>query len=99
MIKVQIGDDEKYLQNLHEGWVNQQINRGRRGDEPVCVRVTINEPPIDMVLSTPGCPSGPGGSRALNTREREVFELWGKHKLNSSDFGGGNLLAFLRRVS
>lgn len=99
MIKVRVGDDEKYLQDLNEGWVNKQLNRGRRGNEPVCVQVTISEPPVDMVLSTPGCPSGPGGSRALRTREREILELWGKHKLNNPDFAGGNLLAFLIKVS
>lgn len=98
MIKVRIGDVEKNLQDVRESWINEQLNRRRRDHESICVQVTINKPPLNMVLSTPAC-SGPGGSRAPNDRERGIFELWEKHKLNDLNFTGGNLIAFLRQIS
>jgi hypothetical protein len=97
MIKVQIGNTEKELRDVRESWINEQLTRRRRDEEPICVQVTIDKPPLNMVLSTPGC-SGPGGGRAANARERRIFDLWGKFKLNSSDFTGGNLIAFLKQI-
>ncbi len=98
MIKVRIGDVEKDSQDVNEGWISQQLNRQRRNHQPVCVQVTIDEPPLDMVLSTPGCSSA-GGSRAPNDQERRIFDLWAKRRLNEPDFTGGNLIAFLRQIS
>ena len=98
MIKVRIGDVERNLQDARESWINEQLNRRRREDESVCVQVTIDKPPLNMVLSTLNCPST-GGSRAPNDRERRVFELWERYKLNDSNYTGGNLIAFLRQIS
>ena len=98
MIKVRIGDTEKELGEVRESWINQQLSRRRRDGGAVCVQVTIHKPPLNMVLSTPGCSPGIGGGRAPNAREQRIFELWEKLRLNSSDFKGGNLIAFLRQI-
>jgi hypothetical protein len=97
MIKVRIGNTEKELRDVRESWINEQLSRRRRDEESLCVQVTIDKPPLNMVLSTPGC-SGSGGGRAPNARERRIFDLWEKFKLNGSDFKGGNLIAFLKQI-
>jgi hypothetical protein len=97
MIKVRIGNTEKELGDVSESWINEQLSRRRRDGESICVQVTIHKPPLNMVLSTPGC-SGTGGGRAPNAREQRIFELWEKLKLNSSDFIGGHLIAFLKQI-
>ncbi len=98
MIKVQIGNTEKELKDVRESWINEQLHRRRKDNGSVCVQVAIDKPPLNMVLSTPGCPSI-GGGRAPNAREQRIFDLWEIHKLNSSDFTGGNLIAFLKQIS
>lgn len=98
MITVRIGNTEKELREVRESWINEQLNRRRRDSGSTCVQVTIDKPPLNMVLAAPGC-STTGGGRAPNDRERRIFELWEKHKLRSSDFTGGNLIAFLRQIS
>jgi hypothetical protein len=98
MIKVRIGSTEQELKDVRESWINEQLDRRRRDNGSVCVQVTITKPLLNMVLSTPGC-SGPSGGRAPNAREQRIFELWEKYKLNSSDFTGSNLIAFLKQIS
>jgi hypothetical protein len=98
MIMVRIGNTEKELRDVRESWINEQLKRRRRDEGYICVQVIIDKPPLNMVLSTPNC-SGNGGGRPPNTREQEVFDLWERHKLSSSDFTGGNLVAFLKQIS
>lgn len=98
MIKVQIGNTEKEPRDVRESWINEQLNRRRREGQSVCVRVTIDKPPLNMVLSTPEC-SGSSGGRAPKPQEQRIFELWERLRLNTLDFTGGNLVAFLKQVS
>lgn len=98
MIRVRIGGIEKDERDVKERWINEQLSRRREDNGSVCVQVTIDKPPLHMGLSTPGCPVG-GGGRPPSSQEQRIFELWDKHKLNSSDFTGGNLIAFLKQVS
>ncbi len=98
MIEVQIGSIKKNLEEVNAGWINEQLARRRRDDEPVCVQVFIDKSPLNMRLATPDCPSRVGG-RAATPRENNIFELWERHRMNDSNFTGGNLMAFLRQVS
>jgi len=98
LIKVRIGDVEISSQDVNEGWINQQLNRERGSHQPVCAQVTIDEPPVNMRLATPGC-SATGVSRPLNDQEQRIAKLWEKRRLNDPDFAGGNLIAFLRQIS
>lgn len=98
MIKVRIGDSERELSSISEGWVNQQINRRRADGQNVCVRVIIRHEQLNMTLSIPSCPQGTSG-RAPNRHEKQVFDLWEKRGLNKDQFTGGNLVAFLKQLN
>lgn len=97
MIKVRIGDVEREFTNKSESWINQQINRRRADRIKVCVKVTILQHELNMILMTSNCPRG-GGGKQPNHFEKKVFELWEKRGLNSEDFTGGNLIAFLKQL-
>lgn len=59
MITIRIGDNLKSFEdvrNIDESWINQQINRRREDGLSVCVRVSIKESPLNMALSSTGCP-------------------------------------------
>jgi hypothetical protein len=98
MIRVQIGDEERDLASADEQWINQQINRRRADGETVCVRVTINQGGLNMVLATPTCGPGSGGGRRPNHDEQRVFDLWDKRGLAKGEFTGGNVVAFLKQL-
>lgn len=97
MIKIRIADVEKELASADEQWINQQINRRRADGQTVCVRVTIHEGGLDMVLATPTCGAG-GGGRPPRPDENRVFDLWKKLGLNDESFTGGNVVAFLKQL-
>lgn len=97
MIRIRIGETEVDWLDASESWIAQQINRHRQDGIEVCAQVIIHKEPVKLRLSTPGC-LGRGGSITLNEREREVVELWKQMGLTSSDFTGGNFIAFLKRL-
>jgi hypothetical protein len=98
MIKIKIGEEERVLEDATEQWINQQINKRRADGISVCVRITIKERDLDLVLSTPTCINFGGGSgRPPTSRESKVFELWDQRGLSKPGFTGGNLLAFLKQ--
>lgn len=96
MIKIKIGPIEKDLQDAHESWINQEINRLKKEGQPVCVRVRIQTDSLDFTLTTPGC--GGGGGRRPKPSEQKIFDLWKKRGLTEADFTGGNLVAFLKQL-
>ncbi|MBW8042338.1 MAG: hypothetical protein FVQ85_20405 [Planctomycetes bacterium] len=96
MVKIKIGGEERNLTEIDTSWINQQINRQRK-DGPVCVRVTIKHDPIDMILSSGDCPRA-GGGRQARPQEKEIFDLWDKHRLNETDFPSGQLVAFIKQL-
>jgi len=98
MITVEIGMDRRKLDDATESWINEQINKRRADKQPVCVRVMIEDGSINIVLSTPGCRGLGGGGRPPSARENEIFNLWDKRGMNSTDFHGGNLIAFLKQL-
>lgn len=98
MIRVQIGGDERDLATADEQWINQQINRRRADGQTVCVRVTVKEGDLSMVLSTPTCGGSGGGGRPPRPQEKEIFNLWNQRGLDDANFTGGNLVAFLKQL-
>lgn len=67
MITIQVGSSERNLGEISEGWLSQQVNQRRKDGQPTCVRVTIRNNDVEMVLSTGACPKGGGGGgRAPN---------------------------------
>ena len=99
MSTIEIGGETQDLCSFEEHWVNQQINRRRKDGLPVHVVVRIQTSGVDLRLSTPGAGGGGGGVyRPPNQRESEIIDLWNHQRLNSADFSGGNLIAFLKQV-
>ncbi len=98
-IQVKIGEYEKEMAEIRPDWITEQLNRRRRQGEPVCIRVTIHQGPLNLQLATSDCPSLGGQGAALNSEERQVWELWKRLHLNEKEFTAGNLIAFLQQIS
>lgn len=87
------------MRESNESWINEQINKRREAGEPVCVRVTVKTSDADLVFSSPGCAtSGRAVSRELSRIENQIRELWQKRGLNTNDFTGGSVVAFLKQL-
>ena len=98
MVTVTIGSDSRPGEEADPQWVTQEINRRRQDGQAVCVQVQIHEDGVAVALSTPSCSGGAGGGRAPNAKEQRILELWAQHRLNTNEFGAGELVAFLRQV-
>jgi hypothetical protein len=98
MIRVKINGAERALNDADPNWINEQINRRRKDGAAVCVRITIDCPPLNMALASAGCGNSGGGGRPPNVEEKEIFHLWRKRHLDRDDFTGGNLVAFLKQL-
>ena len=98
MITVTIAGMAVDARKASEGWVNQMVAEARRQGTQVCVRVEIQQPPVHVLLATPGCSAGGGGGRAPNEAERRIIEAWNKRGLGSGEFSPGQLRAFLNDV-
>jgi len=51
-----------------------------------------------MTLSSGDCSRSGGGGRQPTDQERGVFDLWDKHRLNGTDFPGGNQEALTKSI-
>ena len=101
MIALKIGAmarDFNTLDNIEESWINQQIGGLIQENHTVCVRVTVNEGPLNFTLATAGCTPSGGGGRLPNPQEAQAFELWEKLGLSKPGFTGGNLVAFFKQL-
>lgn len=101
LIRIYIGNNERQFDDVYsidESWINQQINKRKEDKEKVCVRVYIKNELIDILLTTLACGRGEISRRAPNTREREIFTLWGIRRLNEENFSSGNLIAFFKQL-
>lgn len=98
MITVTIAGEQKDLEAVTESWINQTINKAKSQGLPICVQVRIQEDGLGLNLATPGCAGGGGGGRPPNQEEEAVINLWNQQRLNSPDYHGGNLIAFLKQL-
>jgi hypothetical protein len=98
MITIQIADVSKEWADADEQWINQQINMRRQDGQNVCVRITIKEGDLDMVLATAACGNNGSGGRAPRPKEKRVFELWAERELDKQAFASGNIVAFLKQL-
>ncbi len=100
MIKVTIGEAERYLDAATPSWIQDQLGSRRDAGVNACVKVVIRYGALNMVLSTANCScsarSGPG--RRPNPQEQEIFDLWEKRGLNEPSFHVGQLIAFLNQL-
>ena len=100
MISIRIGAQErKWPGDGDEKWVHEQINGLRRDGQGVCVQITIQHAPINMILAAGSCPPACGGGRPFNREELQIFDIWQKLRLqDNSGFGPGQVVAFLKQV-
>ena len=84
MIKIKIAEDERPGDPLDEVWVHQQINRRREAGESVCVRVSIEQIGLNIMLSTKTC-TATGHSPITDPRplEKKILELWKERGLDT----------------
>lgn len=102
MVKIKIGgSEERDIKDAEPHWINEQISNRRKDKQPVCVKITfINEGSVkDLILLSKDCQKVGYGTHQMNTQEEKIHGLWKKHRLNESDFSGGNLVAFLKQLS
>jgi hypothetical protein len=97
MITVKIGGMEREFDG-NPRWIQEQIDGRQKDGQTVCVSVTIRCSGIEFSLVTPGCAGGRGMTRSLSAGEQELLELWRHHKLDTTAFNSGNLVAFLQRI-
>lgn len=97
MVRVQIGFDEKLLNEIDESWIVHHINARKHDGVNITIKVFIESGDIYMTLSTPGSSNG-GGGRAPRPNEMQIFQLWDKHGLNNQNFSAGNLISFLKQI-
>lgn len=98
MSYVQIGSEQRPLNEATEQWISEQLRRRRQGGGSTCIRVVLNTGALNLALATADCPSAAGVPRQLNPQEQEVVNLWGSRGLNDRDIAPGGLIAFLTQV-
>lgn len=98
MTTVSIGEVEADLSHATAGWIRDHVRALRSREIPVCVQVTIQSGPINIVLSTSACGSSRRSSWEPNTEEQKIVELWRKRGLSEDDFDVGQLIAFTNEI-
>ena len=101
MITIQIEDSIRTLSNprdIDENWINQQINRRKGERRPVCVRVTIKDDSVNIILASADCTNIGGGDRPPNSKEQGIFDLWDRVGMKKKECHGNNLVAFLKQL-
>lgn len=93
---VKIGPYEHDLDEVDKHQLIKEIV-GLRKEGPVCVRATIRDDDVNVLLSTGAC-SRAGGGRPANRKERRIIELWDKRGLNDHEIAPGQLNAFLSEI-
>src|SRR5947208_17118177 len=100
MIKVKVGTTELLYDNAREfddGRIVRLIAELRGSGQSVCVLVTVEEYPVDLLLPAGACMGVSGSRRQLRPEEQRIVEVWERHKLNKVDFSEGELVAFLKQ--
>ena len=98
-VTVQIGDTVLDLSSVTHSWLEDQIGRRKRDNQPICVIVRIQEAGLDIKLATQACgSSGGGGGRAPYPREKQIIDLWNEKNLSAGDFSAGLFFSFIQNL-
>jgi hypothetical protein len=99
MIRITIGANERDIGGVTPGWVREHVQDLRARGIAACVRISIEVGSMNMILSTPCCPSSEEVvHRPYQGREKEIFEWWEKRGLNRDDFDVNELIAFIDQI-
>lgn len=97
-VEVSIGGMRKDLAQVTEGWIRDEIGRGRANGHNVCVLVSIETPRISINLATPSCAVGGGICRSLSSMEVQVIDWWKRFGLSDHGFDAEGVIAFLHKL-
>jgi hypothetical protein len=98
-VTVQIGDTVLDLSSVMHSWLEDQIGRRKRDNQPICVIVRIQEAGLDIKLATQACGgSGGGGGRAPYPREQDIINLWNEKHLSTGDLSAGHFYSFIQHL-
>lgn len=101
MIELKIGANTRSFNNVNEideSWIARQVTGHGNNRIPPCIRLTIEEGSINILLATQGCADSGGGSRLPNREESRIFELWREMQLDGQNFQIEKFIAFFNRV-
>lgn len=91
---IRVGSESMARENFTMHWLTDQLRRQRSS----CVQVEIEHLDAHVLLSSGGCPAGPGGSRLPNRKEQAILDLWRERGMKESGWAPGNLNAFLQQL-
>jgi hypothetical protein len=94
---ISIAGDERPLATATVGWIRDSVRALTSRGMPVCVRVSISDGSLNLLLSTPGC-NDHGRARELNNEEKKIIDLWMKRGLDQADIDEGQLIAFVNEI-
>ena|SRR6266581_4398091 len=94
MVEVSIGIEQRDLRDVTPSSLRSAVETLRHRPSAACIKVRIVAGPIDMILATPGCPSGEDG-RPFRDEELKIFELWRIKHLDTDEFSVHDLEEFL----
>jgi hypothetical protein len=100
VIKLRIGTTERVEDSpssFDDGWIQQEFHNAER-PQGICVRVTVEETPIDMELTTPGCPRTSGAVRKARDDEQRIFDLWDRCGLYEHNPTPNGVVGFLQQL-
>lgn len=100
MIKLRIGSTERTEtspSDFDDGWVHHHIRNAVQSGE-MCIRVEVDEPPINLSLATLGCPPPSGPTRRATEDEMRIFNLWDHCGLKASSPEPSGLIGFLQQL-
>jgi len=83
--------------DVDEAWLNKQFKQ--QDEDPLCVQIAIrSNTGVNVIVSTPGCPTSRSAPRSPKPREREILELWNELLRCHGTLHSGNVIAFLKQV-
>ena len=95
MVTIQIGGNDRTLEDVSDDWIIQQINRRRRDGQNVCVKVVIYADEVNIEMATPGCIRERYPRRRTTRDENNMFDLWDSLGLNDKNFKTENVVKFV----
>jgi hypothetical protein len=87
------------VDRVESTWIRERVRELRSRGMPVCVKVIIAVPPINIIVMTPGCSdSEPDNPRPLRPEEKRLFNQWERHGLKKELFDVDQLEMFIREI-
>jgi hypothetical protein len=87
------------VDRVESTWIRERVRELRSRGMPVCVKIIIAVPPINIVLITSGCiDSEPNSPRPLRPEEKRIFDLWDERGLKEDPFEVDQLEMFIREI-